>query len=239
MKGIILAGGKGTRLLPATKVLNKHMIPILNKPMITYPLDTLKHLGVTDIMVITGGDHVGGIAEFLGDGSDFDVNLTYRVQKGAGGIAQALALAEDFCKLDPEVAVILGDNVFDNSMLSSMKAHRQWNARIFIKNVKDPERFGVFVEDNTQPGILGYIEEKPKEPKSTMAVTGLYVYPTDSLFSIIKKLKPSARGELEITDVNNEYLSTGGCEVGMVFGFWSDAGTPESLLAVNNWAYGK
>lgn len=231
MKGLILAGGKGTRLLPATKVVNKHMIPILNKPMILYPLETLKELGCTDIMVVSGGGHIGGIAEFLGDGSDYGVQFTYRVQKEAGGIAQALGLAREFAGDNP-IAVILGDNVFDNRNLS-LQIGSMLAAHIWVKEVEDPTRFGVLRTD-PKGNIIGIVEKPASKQPGDYAVTGLYVYPP-SVFDVIETLVPSARGELEITDVNNHYLKN--CTVHRILDFWSDAGTPESLKEVIDWAY--
>lgn len=228
MRGVILAGGKGTRLLPATRVMNKHMVPILNRPMITYPLETLKVMGIVDILVVSGGEHIGAIAEFLGDGSEFGVSLTYRVQKEAGGIAQALALAEGFAAGEP-IAVILGDNVFDNDKITEFDLSDRESAYVFLKAVKDPQRFGVY----TTSGIV----EKPKEPLTDLAVTGLYVYPAD-VFKVIPTLTPSARGELEITDVNNFYFKEERLRAHYLYNaFWSDAGTPESLYQVTRWAY--
>ena len=226
MRGIILAGGHGTRLRPATKAMNKHMVPILNKPMILYPLETLKTLGVEDIMIVTGGNHVGAFADFLGDGSEYGVSLTYRVQKDAGGIAQALALGERFAAGD-KLAVILGDNVFDNETLSFIQTNDE-TCTIYVKEVEDPERFGVYYGT--------HIEEKPTNPASNLAVVGLYIYPSD-VFDVVKTLKPSNRGELEITDVNNFYLKDGRFVILKVDGFWSDAGTPESMHTVTDWAY--
>lgn len=225
MRGIILAGGKGTRLQPATFAMNKHMVPILNKPMILYPIETLKSLGITDIMLISGGNHIGAFAEFLGDGSEYGVNLTYRVQKEAGGIAQALGLAKNFANGE-QVAVILGDNIFDNKQLSGN--FDKDLAYIFLKQVDHANRFGVYLD--------GKIIEKPKMVSAGLAVTGLYVYPP-SVFDIIKELKPSDRGELEVTDINNAYILTDKCSVREIKGFWSDAGTPESLATVTKWAY--
>lgn len=231
-------------MLPATKVVNKHMIPILNKPMITYPMETLKSFGITDIMIVSGGGHIGGIADFLGDGSEFGVSLTYRVQKEAGGIAQALGLAKDFVGKD-SVMVILGDNIFDNSKLRSYpntelpKGVGEKGAMFFFSKQPDNFRFGVPVfkgGDASFNGKLLAIEEKPKKPKSELAVTGLYIYPSN-VFNIIKTLKPSKRGELEITDVNNWYIKKGKCAYAWLSGFWSDAGTPESLKEVIDWAY--
>lgn len=233
-KGIILAGGMGTRLRPATYAMNKHMVPILNRPMILYPLETLKALGIQDIMIVSGGNHIGGFAEFLGDGSDYGVNLTYRVQKAAGGIAQALALAEDFAA-GHRIAVILGDNIFENGKLGAALFRSDYvndNAHIIVKSVKDPKRFGVLSE--TEDGYE--IVEKPEIAKSDKAVTGLYMYPP-SVFEIVKSLKPSRRGELEITDVNNAFIERKqliATDIGETF--WSDAGTPESLAEVTKWA---
>jgi glucose-1-phosphate thymidylyltransferase len=234
MKGIILAGGKGTRLRPATQIYNKHLLAILNKPMVLYPLETLKKLGIKDILIVTGGDAVGGFADFLGDGSDYGVNLTYKVQKEAGGIAQALGLAQDFAKDSQSIAVVLGDNIFDNNSVIIPKNYKENYAVLFGKKVKDPERFGVM--EITKNGKVTSIEEKPKNPKSNIAVTGLYIYPQD-VFDIIKTLKPSARGELEITDVNNYYIKRDNCLFVNLKGFWHDAGTPSSLFEAIKWAY--
>ena len=235
MKGIILAGGKGTRLRPATYLINKHLVPILNKPMVLYPLETLKSLGITDILIVSGGDHIGGFAEFLGDGSAYGVNLTYKVQTEAGGIAQALGLASDFAG-GQSVAVILGDNVFDNSTFEGFTPGTLGYAHLFVKKVDDPERFGVLrsVRDDSDFEII----EKPTDPKVTdMAVTGLYIYPNE-VFAVVPSLKPSARGELEITDVNNYFIKKRNYNIHEVRGFWSDAGTRESLKKTIDWAYG-
>lgn len=225
-KGIILSGGKGTRLQPATFAMNKHMVPILNKPMILYPLETLKSIGVTDILIVSGGNHLGAFADFLGDGGAYNVDITYKVQREAGGIAQALGLAENFANGEP-VAVILGDNVFDNKSIHPVLGDRDV-ATIFLKYVKNARRFGVYSD--------GKIIEKPDITTPGYAVTGLYVYPP-SVFDIIKTLRPSPRGELEVTDINNAYITTDKCNIKEITGFWSDAGTPESLAAVTKWAY--
>ncbi|NBV76658.1 spore coat protein [bacterium] len=235
MKGIILAGGKGTRLRPATLVMNKHLIPILNKPMVLYPIETLRDVfGIKDILIVSGGDHIGGFAEFLGDGSEYGVELTYRVQTQAGGIAQALALAENFAQGE-SIAVILGDNIFDAKALkkSSKNLKKSNNATLFLKEVPDAERFGV--PTLNQKGKIVKITEKPQKPDSSYAVTGLYLYPGD-VFKKVKKLKPSARGELEITDVNQMYVQEGKCNDIIFDGFWSDAGTPASLARTVLWA---
>ena len=235
MKGLILAGGKGTRLLPATKYMNKHMVPILNTPMIVYPLNTLKSIGIVDIMVVSGGDHIGQIAEFLGDGSDFGVKLTYKVQREAGGIAQALGLAKDFINGEG-VATILGDNIFGSPYLKEFSEDvGKEKALVYLSSQDEPSRFGVAVFDS---GELVAVEEKPKIPKSKYVVTGLYIYPPD-VFDKILTLKPSNRGELEITDINNMYINEGRCHYFLLDSFWSDAGTPESLKEVIDWAYKK
>jgi glucose-1-phosphate thymidylyltransferase len=239
IRGVILAGGRGTRLLPATKIMNKHLVPILNQPMILYPLGTLKILGVKDILIVSGGEHIGGFAEFLGDGSEFGVDLTYRVQKDAGGIAQALGLAEDFMRNSAgRIATILGDNIFNNTglalMLDAIVTDDSRQARIFVKDVSDPQRFGVLYRDEL--GRPSRIEEKPVMSRSREVVVGLYIYPAD-VFDVVSALKPSARGELEITDVNNYYLGGNRCAVTQLRDvFWSDAGTPESMAVVTQWA---
>jgi glucose-1-phosphate thymidylyltransferase len=225
--GIILAGGMGTRLRPLTLTTNKHLIGIYDRQMIFYPLELLRDsFGITDILIVSGGEHVGGFAELLQDGSEYGVNLTYRVQRNAGGIAQALGLAKDFTAGRP-VAVVLGDNVFSDFVGMATKYPDPDQAVLFIKEVADPGRFGVPVFDSV--GNVIRIEEKPKVPASQFAVTGLYYYPND-VFDVIKTLKPSARGELEITDVNNFYIEKNRAVMAKVQGFWSDAGTPKSLL---------
>ena len=228
MKGLILAGGKGTRLLPATTTMNKHMVPVLNKPMILYPLETLKYAGIKDIMIVTGGDHIGAIGEFLGDGSQFGVRLTYRVQEEAGGIAQALGLARDFVAGD-SVAVILGDNIFDKTKLPQKLPHGVGvtKALFFFTPVKNPARFGVPVFSKDGKKILR-VEEKPQKPKSSYAQTGFYLLDA-TVFSIIKTLVPSGRGELELTDAVNHYIREGTISFRVVQGVWLDAGTFESL----------
>ena len=236
LKGVILAGGKGTRLLPATRAMNKHLIPILNRPMILYPLETLRDVfGITDILIVSGGEHIGGFADFLGDGKEYKVSLTYRVQSEAGGIAQALALAEDFAAGQPLV-VILGDNIFDNAILkkSLKKVPRgKGDAAVFLCEVPDASRFGVPTFD--KKGNITKITEKPAQPASPYAITGLYLYPGD-VFDRVRKIRPSARGELEITDVNDAYVKVGKCKHCVLDGFWSDAGTPASLARTVAWA---
>ena len=234
MKGIVLAGGYGTRLKPLTNVTNKHLLPVYNKPMIFYPLETLRRMGITETLVVTGEEFSGHFLELLKDGKDFGMHLEYAVQKGAGGIADALRLAEDFAN-NESVAVILGDNIFEDDFTQAHIAfeRQKKGSQLFFKKVSDPERFGVphFDEDDS---IL-HIEEKPKIPKSSFAVTGLYFYDA-RVFSMIKQQKPSARGEFEITDVNNVYIKEKTMTWSEVQGFWSDAGTFESLYHASTWA---
>jgi glucose-1-phosphate thymidylyltransferase len=224
MKGIILAGGTGSRLYPLTKVTNKHLLPVYDKPMIFYPLNTLINAGITEIMIVSGRGHAGHFLELLGSGADFGVSLTYEIQEGAGGIAQALGLARHFSDND-NVTVILGDNIFEDAVKDAVQSFRT-GARIFLKEVPDAHRFGV-------AEILGEkivsIEEKPQNPRSNLAVTGLYIYDA-GVFDVIRALKPSQRGELEITDVNNAYIQKGMMTFSRLHGFWSDAGTFDSLL---------
>lgn len=224
MKGVILAGGKGTRLAPLTHVTNKHLIPVLDRQMILYPLQTLLDAGIRDILLITGPDFAGQFMNLLGSGSSRGCRLTYRIQDEAGGIAHALGMAEEFVD-DNNCAVILGDNIFDENFLPHISSF-QSGAMGFYKSVDDPERFGVMEIDSV--GNVLSIEEKPKQPKSNFAQVGLYVY-EPSVFEIIKTLKPSGRGELEITDVNNHYLRERKLIAKPVRGFWSDAGTFPSL----------
>lgn len=233
MKGVILAGGMGTRLRPLTLVTNKHLIAVYDKPMILYPLETLARAGIKDILIVSGREHVGHFIEFLGSGREYGVHLTYEVQEEAGGIAQALGLAENFACGDA-ITVILGDNIFEDSFASAVKNFRR-GARIFLKEVGDPSRFGV-------PVLVGNrvtsIIEKPKEPPTSYAVTGMYQYDS-TVFKAIRALKPSARGELEITDVNNYYIKKKAMRAEFLKGFWSDAGTFDSLAAATQWAIGK
>lgn len=219
-KGIILAGGLGTRLRPLTYITNKHLLPVYDKPMIEYPLQTLIDMGCDDILIVTGKEYVGHFAEYLGDGSRYNVRLTYRVQPEAGGIAQALGCAEGFINDYECFPVILGDNYFDKPVLGINQP------TIFAKDMDDPRRFGVL------SGDFKSIVEKPENPETNMAVTGLYIYDF-KVFSQIKRLQPSARGELEITDINNWYLSNG-AKVRHYKYMWSDMGTFESLMEVAN-----
>jgi glucose-1-phosphate thymidylyltransferase len=226
MKGIILAGGTGSRLFPLTKVTNKHLLPVGQVPMIFHPLEKLVEAGIEEILVVTGTEHMGDVVGLLGSGKDFNCRITYRVQDEAGGIAQALALAENFCHGEP-MTVILGDNIFEDSIGPGVTAFagQGGGARLFLKEVTHPERFGVAELDGEL--IIG-IEEKPSAPKSHWAVCGIYIFDS-SVFEIIRTLKPSGRGELEITDVNNEFIRKGALHSEVLKGWWTDAGTFGSL----------
>jgi glucose-1-phosphate thymidylyltransferase len=227
LKGVVLAGGLGSRLAPLTNITNKHLLPVYNKPMIFYPIQTLVDAGIRDIMIVTGGNSAGDFLKLLGNGSDFGLkDLYYSYQRGEGGIAEALGLAEHFAE-EEKVVVILGDNIIQDNIKASAQRFekRKSGAQIFLKQVKDPERFGVPVIEGKK---ITKIEEKPKKPKSRYAVTGIYMY-DQTVFDIVKSLKPSSRGELEITDVNNHYIQKGTLEYDVLKGYWSDAGTFESL----------
>ena len=228
MKGVILAGGLGTRLYPLTKITNKHLLPIYNKPMIYYPIMTLVEAGITDIMLVTGGGHAGNFLQLLGNGQDFGLKgIKYAYQEKEGGIAEALGLAEYFAD-DDKIVVMLGDNIIEGSIKEDVKKFDEQaeGARILLKEVSNPERFGVVeLEGNRVTSIV----EKPEKPASNYAVTGIYMYDSQ-VFEIIKTLKPSNRGELEITDVNNVYLEKGQLTSSTLEGWWTDAGTFESLL---------
>jgi glucose-1-phosphate thymidylyltransferase len=237
MKGIILAGGMGTRLMPLTKVTNKHLLPVGMKPMVLHPLGKLVEAGIKDIMVITGPEHSGEFMKLLGSGSEYDCELTYRMQDGPGGIAQALGLCEAFVGQD-RVCVLLGDNIFDfslDSIVGSLESKGGECAMVVVKHVDDPERYGVVTFDDR--GEITSIEEKPESPKSNYIATGIYFYPP-GVFDIIKTLEPSGRGELEITDVNNAFLADGKLIAAKARGEWTDAGTPESYAAANEIAKG-
>jgi glucose-1-phosphate thymidylyltransferase len=278
MKGVILAGGTGSRMLPLTKSVNKHLLPVGEKPMLQHCVEKLCKAGVTDIMVITGGEHLGGIAEFLGSGKDFDCDFTFRVQDRAGGIAEALGLCRDFVG-DGDVCVVLGDNMFEDDLHAFVSQFyigkaAGLGAMNILKEVPDPERFGVaelsfqtrnpdkerYGDDEwvevTKKGDIehvknGYkmmpsryriavsgIEEKPKEPKSSWAVTGIYMYDSE-VFEIASEQRPSDRGELEITDVNNAYIERGKMGCSFFEGWWSDAGTHESYAKANQLVRGE
>ena len=229
IKGIILAGGTATRLRPLTSVTNKHLLPVGRKPMIYYSIEKLLGAGVEDILIVTGVNHMGAVVNLLGSGHAFGCRFTYKVQDQAGGIAQALGLAENFAG-GTSVAVILGDNIFEDPLGPVLDNYREQNggARILLKKVDDPQRFGV--AEVTGDKVVE-IEEKPSAPKSHLAVTGIYMY-DGGVYDIIRTLKPSGRGELEITDVNNEYIRRGVMGWDLMEGWWSDAGTFESLAKV-------
>jgi glucose-1-phosphate thymidylyltransferase len=227
MKGVILAGGLGTRLFPLTKVTNKHLLPVYNKPMIYYPIQTLVNAGITDILLVAGGNNAGDFLRLLGNGKEFGLqHLNYTYQEGEGGIAAALSLAEFFVQKEP-LCVVLGDNIIERNIIAAAETYKKQGrgAKVLLKEVKDPQRFGVAVLEGDH---LVRIEEKPKQPKSPYITTGIYFYDQE-IFEIIRTLKPSARGELEITDVNNAYIERGLMTWDLLEGWWTDAGTFESL----------
>jgi len=228
MKGIILAGGEGTRLLPCTRITNKHLLNVYNKPMIYYPLETLVSAGIKEILIVTGGNNAGDFLKLLGNGKEFGLKeIHYTYQEGAGGIAEALGLAEDFAD-EGKIVVVLGDNIIEDNIKNYIEdfEKQERGAKLFLKEVPEPERFGVAeIKDGR---IIG-IEEKPKQPKSNLITAGLYMY-DNYVFDFIKTLKPSERGELEITDVNNFYVNQGTATYEILKGFWSDAGKFESLF---------
>ena len=232
MKGVILAGGLGSRLFPLTKITNKHLLPVHNQPMIYYPLQTLINAGIEDIMIVTGGNAAGDFLRLLGNGKDFGLrHLNYTYQEGEGGIADALSLVEHFADSSP-VCVVLGDNIIERNIRDAAEEYRQQGsgAKILLKQVHDPQRFGVPELDGDK---VVRIEEKPAQPQSDYAVTGIYFYDA-TVFDIIKTLVPSGRGELEITDVNNHYIDRGEMTWNELDGWWTDAGTFESLLRASN-----
>ena len=233
MKGIVLAGGTGSRLFPLTKVTNKHLLPVAQVPMIWHPVWKLKQAGMTEILIVTGTEHMGDVVGCLGSGKDFGCRFTYKVQDEAGGIAQALGLGENFAGGE-KVCVILGDNIFQDALSVEAAAFQSQaaGARILLKSVPDPNRFGVAeVVDGRVVGI----EEKPRSPRSDLAVTGIYFYDA-TVFDIIRTVKPSGRGEMEITDVNNAYISRGQMTFGTFRGWWTDAGTFPSLVKASELA---
>lgn len=234
MKGIVLAGGTGSRLLPLTKVTNKHLLPLGREPMIFHPVKKLTECGIRDILIVTGTEHIGAVVGLLGSGVDLGCELTYRVQDRPGGIAEALGLARNFAHGD-RMVVILGDNVFEASLTPYVERFTQQRrgARLLLKEVTEPERFGVA---ELRDGKIVSIVEKPKEPRSRFCVTGIYMF-DERVFGFIDRLKPSGRGELEITDVNNAYIADDSCEADLMDGWWSDAGTFESYEAANRFAW--
>ncbi len=232
LKGVILAGGLGKRLSPLTKITNKHLLPVFCKPMIYYPIETLVNAGIKDILIVTGGQHAGEFLRLLGNGAEFGLkHINYTYQDGEGGIAEALRLAEHFAD-NGRIVVILGDNMIEKNIKDAVDDFKKQpkGARILIKKVEDPERFGVAELKGKK---IVSIEEKPARPKSDYAVTGIYMY-DNQVFNIIKTLKPSRRGELEITDVNNAYLKKGELTYSVLDGWWTDSGTFDSLLKANN-----
>ena len=232
MKGVVLAGGLGTRLRPLTAVTNKHLLPVYDRPMIYYPVQTLVNAGITDIMIVTGGNSAGDFLKLLGNGRAFGLkHINYTYQEGEGGIAEALSLVEHFVSRD-SVCVVLGDNIIEGNIAAAVQAYKNQGkgAKIILKKVPDPERFGV-PELNGQKVLR--IEEKPAAPKSEYAVIGIYMYDSE-VFDIIRTLKPSGRGELEITDVNNAYIKRDQMTWEELEGWWTDAGTFESLLRASN-----
>jgi glucose-1-phosphate thymidylyltransferase len=231
MKGVVLAGGTGSRLNPLTRVTNKHLLPIYDKPMVYYPIQTLVNAGIREILLVTGGKNAGDFLRLLGNGRDFGLkHLNYTYQEGEGGIAEALGLAEHFADGHP-ICVILGDNIIENNICSAVENFRnqEQGAKILLKVVSDAHRFGVAEVRGSR--VIG-IEEKPRIPKSNFAVIGVYLYDA-SVFEKIRRLKPSGRGELEITDVNNFYIQEGSMTCETLDGWWTDAGTFESLLHAN------
>jgi glucose-1-phosphate thymidylyltransferase len=236
MKGIVLAGGTGSRLFPLTKITNKHLLPIYDKPMIYYPIQTLVEAGIRDLLIVTGGRNSGDFLRLLANGKEFGLkHINYTYQEGEGGIAEALALAEHFAEGN-KICVILGDNIIEGSIAQAVRDFQQQErgAKILLKKVDDAERFGVAEIQGDR--IVG-IEEKPSRPKSNYAVTGIYMY-DETVFDKTRTLKPSARGELEITDVNNAYIREGTMTFNYLEGWWTDAGTFESLIRAANLVHG-
>lgn len=232
LKGVVLAGGTGSRLFPLTKITNKHLLPVYDKPMIYYPIDTLVNAGIQDILVVTGGLNAGDFLRLLGNGKEFGLShVNYTYQEGEGGIAEALLLAEHFAD-GHRICVILGDNIIQRNIVSAVEnfARQEYGARVLLKEVEDAGRFGVA---ELRDGKVAGIEEKPRHPKSRYAVTGIYLYDS-TVFDKIRTLRPSARGELEITDVNNLYIREGAMEYEILDGWWTDAGTFESLRRATN-----
>lgn len=232
MKGIVLAGGLGSRLFPLTKITNKHLLPVYNKPMIYYPIRTLINAGIEDIMIVTGGNFAGHFLQLLGNGKEFGLkHLNFAYQEGEGGIADALSLVEHFADDEP-ICVVLGDNIIENNIRQAKEDYEKQGtgAKILLKKVHDPQRFGVPEIDGEK--VLNIVE-KPQNPKSDFAVIGIYFF-DNTVFKIIKTLKPSERGELEITDVNNHYINRGEMTWNELEGWWTDAGTFESLLKASN-----
>lgn len=236
MKGVLLAGGTGSRLYPLTRVTNKHLLPVYNKPMIYYPLETLRNAGLKDILIVSGKGHAGDFLELLGSGKELELNLSYEVQEEPGGIAQALGLAEDFAD-NEKIVVMLGDNIIQDDISKAVKnfTKQKKGAKVFLKEVSNPQSFGVA---EVKGDKIVRIVEKPKEFVSNLAVVGIYMYDAD-VFKAIKTLKPSARGELEVTDLNNYYVQQGTMTFEILLGWWGDGGESfDSLLKASNLAAG-
>ena len=235
MKGVVLAGGSGSRLLPLTRVTNKHLLPVGRMPMIYHPVLKLREAGIVDILVVTGREHMGAVVGLLGSGSELGLAFCYKVQDEAGGIAQALALTEGFAAGGP-VVVVLGDNIFEDSLLDHVRrfAAKPVGARLMLKRVPDANRFGVAALDASGQRVARIVE-KPAHPDSDLAVTGVYFF-DHKAYDIIRTLQPSLRGELEITDVNNAYIRAGEMTFRTFDGWWSDAGTPDSYVRANQLA---
>jgi glucose-1-phosphate thymidylyltransferase len=232
MKGVVLAGGLGTRLYPLTKITNKHLLPVYDKPMITYPVECLMRAGIRDILVVTGGNDPGHFLQLLGNGKDFGLDhINYAYQEGEGGIADALSLAESHAD-GGRICVVLGDNIVEKSIEPAVQEYKRQErgAKILLKEVTNPRRFGVPVLDGDR---VVRIEEKPENPASPYAVIGIYMYDSQ-VFDFIKTLSPSERGEMEITDVNNLYINQGTMTWSVLDGWWTDAGTFDSLLSASN-----
>lgn len=229
MKGVILAGGKGTRLAPLTKVTSKQLLHVYDRPLIYYPLEILLKAGIREVCFVVAPDHAGDFLAYLGSGKEFGARFTYEIQDEPAGLAQGLSLAESFADNEP-IAFILGDNIFEDDLSDEIRNFSGKGAKVFAKEVSDPERFGV-VEFDVNHKVIS-IEEKPKNPKSNFGQPGFYIYDT-TVFDKIRTIKPSSRGELEITDLNNVYLKEGNLTVGIIKGKWIDAGTFDSLLEAN------
>jgi len=233
MKGVILAGGTGSRLYPLTKITNKHLLPVYDRPMIYYPIEALVKAGIRDILIVTGGNHAGEFLKLLGNGAEFGLkHINYTYQEGAGGIAEALGLAEHFAAGE-KIVVFLGDNIIEKNIISAVESFRQQErgAKILLKEVENPQEYGIAELEGNR---IIRIEEKPQHPRSNLAVIGIYMYDNE-VFDIIKTLKPSRRGELEITDVNNHYIREGTMTYELLDGWWGDAGESiDALLRVSN-----
>lgn len=231
MKGVILAGGTGTRLYPLTRLINKHLLPVGNHPMVSYGIEKLRQAGISDILMVISKQSAGLYADYYGSGDSLGVKITYRVQESAGGIAEALELANGFISTGDKFVVLLGDNLFQDPLtpyVEKFKNQASGSARILLKSVADPRRYGVPVFNENNLELIDYIEEKPHNPKSQYSVTGIYMY-DDTVFGWIRSIARSSRGELEITDVNNKYAEAGKLEYDILQGWWGDAGTIDSL----------